>query len=34
MQSQELESLLADMYGGDEGLLLGELQFAFIAFLV
>ena len=34
MQSEQLESVLKDLYGGEEDLLLGELQFAFIAFLV
>jgi len=29
-----LETLLAKDYGGSEDLLLGELQFAFVAFLV
>jgi hypothetical protein len=34
MQSEQLESVLKNLYGGEEDLLLGELQFAFIAFLV
>ena len=33
-QTQLLETLLAKDYGDSEDLLLGELQFAFIAFLV
>ncbi|PNX78312.1 AAR2 protein family, partial [Trifolium pratense] len=32
--TQLLETLLAKDYGGSEELLLGELQFAFIAFLM
>lgn len=34
MQSQELESVLRNSFGGAEDLMLGELQFSFIAFLV
>lgn len=33
-KSEQLESVLKNLYGGDEDLLLGELQFAFIAFLM
>jgi A1 cistron-splicing factor AAR2 len=33
-KSQQLEFVLMNSYGGSEDLLLGELQFAFIAFLV
>ncbi len=34
MQSEQLESVLKNLYGGEEDLLLGEVQFAFISFLV
>ena len=34
LQSQLLEAILMKDYGGEEDLLLGELQFSFIAFLV
>lgn len=34
MQSEQLEVVLKKFYGGEEDLLLGELQFAFIGFLV
>lgn len=34
VQTQLLETLLIKDYGGSEDVLLGELQFAFIAFLV
>lgn len=34
MQTSLLEHILMKEYGGDEDLLLGELQFAFVAFLV
>ncbi|KAG0565678.1 hypothetical protein KC19_7G006300 [Ceratodon purpureus] len=33
-KSEQLESVLKDLYGGEEDLLLGEFQFAFIAFLM
>ena len=33
-QTQMLENILDQKYGGHEDLLLGELQFAFVAFLV